>query len=202
MSINFKNEQIQLEKLNSLEKLTLIKSVMEMVEKNEKYMFDVRNYILDIRLIYTVSNSVKPEDIRLLFYPDPEKKAYNEKLANFIRECGTLTNAEDCIWMNDLIHLANENKLGELKETIDKKISLLEQRASERKELTKERLEVLFYNALILLFEEYGHATYDDLAERLGLNEVEELAMDIVNEGETSYLKAYEAALKIAKRKK
>lgn len=208
MSLNSDYKRIKLKKLSFLEKLTLIKSVMTLVDRNEDWLMPASKYLIDEDLIYTVDNSVDDNVIRLLFYPDYKEEDYNKKLTKFIRcifgrSYKPLTDKEGSI-VDDLIRLGNENKLGVLRETLDRALETCEEDEAECEteccELTRERLETLFYNALTLLFEEYGHATYDDLAERLGLTPVEEAAMDLVYEGETSFFDAYDRAFEMSRR--
>lgn len=189
---NFKFKPIELDKLSSLERLTLIKSVYNLVDRNLDIKMDPNNYLLDKSLIYTTNNSVELEDIRLSFYPDFETRDYNTKLADFIRQCSSIMNADDCIWMGDLIRCAESGELGKLGETIDRKIEVLKEKSC--RDLTPERLETLFYNSLILLFEQYS---VNELTERLGLDKIEAGALECIYGGETDFFKAYEISKKV-----
>lgn len=70
--------------LGDYEKLRLIHSLMLINEKNKEMLIFPERYLLEPELIYSINNKTDIKNLRILFYPDINRTAFNIKLIKFI----------------------------------------------------------------------------------------------------------------------
>ncbi len=80
--------------LDTYDKLVLLRTIISMRDGNEDWLIQDENYLLDPELIYTVNNNVQEGSVRLLFYPDYNRKTFQKKLIEFAEK---LRNAKNKI---------------------------------------------------------------------------------------------------------
>lgn len=89
-------KKIDLGKLNTYQKMTLLKSIISLNERNEDWLIQSEEYCIEPDLVYSIDNQVGENQIRLLFYPDYKHKSFANKIIGFAEK---------------LINLHDENEL-------------------------------------------------------------------------------------------
>lgn len=70
--------------LTIADKLVLLQTILELKEESAQMLISAENYLIEPELIYSSGNSVREGRIRLLFYPDLQKRGFEEKFCLFI----------------------------------------------------------------------------------------------------------------------
>lgn len=78
-----KYHRIDINKLDTFDKLRLLRSIISINDCNEDWMILAENYMLEPELIYSMNNNVAEGAIRLLFYPDHKRMTFQKKLLLF-----------------------------------------------------------------------------------------------------------------------
>lgn len=73
-------EKIKAKVMNNNQKLNLIKSIIEISEKNNDYLIPDSGYEVNLNTIYLNNNKSEKPKIRLLYYPDLKNKPIWEKI--------------------------------------------------------------------------------------------------------------------------
>lgn len=73
-------EKIKAKVMNNNQKLSLIKSIIEISEKNNNYLIPDSGYEVNLNTIYFNHNNPEKPKIRLLYYPDLKNKPIWEKI--------------------------------------------------------------------------------------------------------------------------
>ena len=86
---NYKTDRykkINVSMMNTLNKLILLKSIMNIKERNEEWLISIESYKLDTNMIYSLNNSVEEGSIRILYYPDKDNVSFSNKLCRLADE--------------------------------------------------------------------------------------------------------------------
>ena len=73
-------EKINAKEMNNNQKLNLIKSIIEISEKNNNYLIPDSGYEVNLNTIYFNNNNSEKTKIRLLYYPDLKNTPIWEKI--------------------------------------------------------------------------------------------------------------------------
>lgn len=76
-------KRLEISRLDTYEKLVLLRTIITMRDGNEDWLIQDENYMLDPDLIYTLNNNVQEGCVRILFYPDYRKLSFQKKLLEF-----------------------------------------------------------------------------------------------------------------------
>lgn len=108
--------------LDTEDKLTLIKSIVLLKERNEKWLIGVENYLIDPELVYSIDNRVDENNIRILFYPDFNKLSFKVKMLRFVEKIKTFSNHEEIELLNQFKVIVDTNDWNRAKLFLDKNI--------------------------------------------------------------------------------
>ena len=73
-------QKIDIGKLDTYEKLVLLRTIISLNDGNEDWLIKAENYLLEPELIYTLNNNVNEGCVRLLFYPDYKRMTFQKKI--------------------------------------------------------------------------------------------------------------------------
>lgn len=121
-------KKIQIDKLNTYSKMVLIKSVLEIVEKNEEWLIRAESYLIEPDLIYSINNSVDVSSIKLLFYPDYAMRDMSEKLSSFGKKLVNLHNDEEVDLICQFSEIIKNKDYNKARIFLDKNILRMETR--------------------------------------------------------------------------
>lgn len=76
-------KRLDISKLDTYSKLVLLRSIINLNEKNEDWLIKAENYLIEPELIYSINNCVDDGSVRLLFYPDSKRMSFNNKIILF-----------------------------------------------------------------------------------------------------------------------
>ena len=79
-------KKLDVGKLDTYDKLVLLRTIISMRDGNEDWLIQDQNYMLDPELIYTLNNNVEEGCVRLLFYPDYKRYPFQKKLIVFAEQ--------------------------------------------------------------------------------------------------------------------
>ena len=87
---------LDVNRLTTLDKLVLLKSIIRINDYNEDWLIKAENYLLEPELIYTINNKVTDGNIRLLFYPDFNRATFKKKIVLFSDKIKNRKNKNEC----------------------------------------------------------------------------------------------------------
>lgn len=121
--------KLQIEKLNTYRKVILLKSLLELVDKNEEWLIGPESYLIDPELVYSINNSVETSSIKLLFYPDYSMNPLACKVANFSKKITDARKDEEVDLMNQFRDIVANNSMNKARIFLDKNIMRMETRS-------------------------------------------------------------------------
>ena len=121
-------KKIQIEKLNTYMKMILLKSLLEIVDRNEEWLIGAETYLIEPELVYSIDNSVDASSLKLLFYPDFSTVDLSTKIANFSRRITNLKDGEEVEMMNQFVDYVCANNWNKARIFLDKNILRMETR--------------------------------------------------------------------------
>lgn len=74
--------RLNTEILNTYQKLVLLRTIMNLNERNMDWLIGPENYLIEPELIYSLNNCVDDGCVRLLFYPDLNRISFDNKLVH------------------------------------------------------------------------------------------------------------------------
>lgn len=117
-------------KLNTYEKLILIRSVITLAETAREYMIKPESYLIEPELIYLSGGRVSPESIKMMFYPDVKRLALRYKILLFAERIKDGSNREERELFEQLAKAGESGDINKLKLFLDKNIMRIENRSA------------------------------------------------------------------------
>ncbi|MBQ0005543.1 MAG: hypothetical protein KBS68_06765 [Clostridiales bacterium] len=121
------SQRLDFSKLSTIEKLTLLRSIIKINHMTEDWLIKAEQYLLEPELLYSYNNSVYTDEIKLLFYPDFKNQEFKYKLAIFIDKIKDKRNRRETELFIKLKELSETGDILLLERTIEKAISRLRQ---------------------------------------------------------------------------
>ena len=121
-------KKLQVDRLNTYMKIVLIKSILDLIEKNEEWLIKSDTYLIEPELIYSVDNSVDISSLKLLFYPDYAMEDLSTKLRKFCKKITDLNKTDEVELMNQLREIIGRNDFNRARIFIDKNLLRMETR--------------------------------------------------------------------------
>lgn len=121
------SQRLDCSKLSTIEKLTLLRSIIKINYMTEDWLIKAEQYLLEPELLYSYNNSVYTDEIKLLFYPDFKNQEFKYKLAIFIDKIKDKHNRRESELFVKLKELSESGDILLLERTIEKAINRLRQ---------------------------------------------------------------------------
>lgn len=120
---------LNIELLDTKEKFILLRTIVNLIEKNEEWLIGPSNYLIEPKYIYTVNNSLSEDVIRILFYPDYTFTSFSKKIINFSMKLRKTAKSEDHYLFMQFEEIAARGDLNKIKMFLDKNILRMETEA-------------------------------------------------------------------------
>ncbi len=117
------SERMDMNKLSTIDKLMLIRSILRLNHLSEEWLIRAEDYLLEPELLYSYNNSVYTDEVKLLFYPDFKSQEFNLKLALLIDKIKDKRNKRELEVMERLKDISNDGDMVLLERTIEKMIN-------------------------------------------------------------------------------
>lgn len=134
-------EKIEAKVMNNNQKHSLIKSIIEIAEKNNNYLIPDSGYEVNLNTIYFKQNSSEEPKIRLLYYPDLKNisiwgkikklaiEIFNEEsIGNIGKESLNRESVNKDEILNGLFSIIESRNANKINRYIDKKLIRLEKK--------------------------------------------------------------------------
>lgn len=134
-------EKIEAKEMNNNQKLSLIKSIIEIAEKNNNYLIPDSGYEVNLNTIYFNHNNPEKTKIRLLYYPDLKNTPIWEKIkklaieifkeesiGNIGKESLNIESVNKDEILNGLFSVIESRNANKINRYIDKKLIRLEKK--------------------------------------------------------------------------
>lgn len=118
--------RLDINKLNTYLKLVLLKSIIQVKEKNDNWLIKAENYLIEPELIYSINNNVEEGNIRILFYPDFRKLPFNQKIMLFADKIKNKKDRNEIDLIEKFKEFAKTNDWNRTKIFLDKNILRIE----------------------------------------------------------------------------
>lgn len=122
-------KKIQVDKLTTYMKIVLLKSLLDIIDKNEEWLIGGESYMIEPELVYSINNSVDAASLKLLFYPDYEMNDVSEKVASFSKKITNLHLDEEVDIMSQFANFIQANNWNKARIFLDKNILRMETRS-------------------------------------------------------------------------
>ena len=116
------SNRIDFAKLDTLDKLILLRSIMKLNSMSEDWLIKADTYLLEPELLYSYNNSVYSDEMKLLFYPDFNKVSFGTKLLSFIDKIKDPRNKRECELMEQLKRAVVEGDFNKFDRLAEKQI--------------------------------------------------------------------------------
>lgn len=111
-----------IDKMNSIQKIKLIKSVLEISERNNNFLIPEGMYKLSKNTIYCSDPDEQYERVKLMYYPDLKGVPFFDKLSDLVKEIYQKKDAEEDMTAEALINAIESKDMNRLNRYIDKKL--------------------------------------------------------------------------------
>ena len=121
-------KKLDIGKLDTHQKMILLKSLISLKDRNEDWLIQAENYLIEPDLVYSVDNQVGEKEIRLLFYPDYKQRSFSNKIVKFAEKIINLRNEEERNLISQFENFAKRGDWNRTKLFLDKNILRMETR--------------------------------------------------------------------------
>lgn len=132
---NYQTERysrINIDKLNTVDKLVLLKSVIAINDGNEDWLIQAENYLLEPELLYSTNNNVSEGAIRLLFYPDFKRMTFRKKIILFAEKIKNKKNRMEVELIDNFKIICERSDWNRTRLYLDKNILRMQSRSEYR----------------------------------------------------------------------
>ena len=124
--------RLDINRLNTYDKLILLRSIISLNERNEDWLIKAENYKLDPSLIYSLNNNVEEGCIRLLFYPDDTRTSFRKKIVSFAEAIKNKRNRSETELLDDFKSVCTNSDWNRTRLFLDKNILRMRNRSEYR----------------------------------------------------------------------
>ena len=120
--------KLDITKLDTYQKMVLLKSLISLNDRNEDWLIQAENYLIEPDLVYSVDNKVGEKEIRLLFYPDYKQRSFANKIVRFAEKIINLHDEQETDLISQFENFAKSGDWNRVKLFLDKNILRMETR--------------------------------------------------------------------------
>lgn len=113
------------------EKLILIRTLIEICERNKEHLIYPETYLIEPELIYMRDSRIAADDVRVMYYPDIKALNFRYKLVLFADRILSKKIKEERDASDRIRQAAESGDINRIKLLLDKQIMRLENRISE-----------------------------------------------------------------------
>lgn len=115
-------KKINIESMNSIQKIKLIKSLLGISEKNKDFLIPEEIYKLDMSTIYCFDGSDNYKRMRIMYYPDLNAIPFYKKLGNLVKEIFQGNDGQELNTAKLMIDAIESKDMNRLRRYIDKRL--------------------------------------------------------------------------------
>lgn len=122
-------EKIDIDKLNTYDKMVLLRTIISLNDENEDWLVKAENYLLEPELVYSLNNHVEEGCIRLLFYPDFKRMTFQKKIMLFAEKIKNKRNKTEVDMIENFKSICEMSDWNRTRLYLDKNIIRMRNRA-------------------------------------------------------------------------
>lgn len=122
-------EKIDIGKLNTYDKMVLLRTIISLNDENEDWLVKAENYLLEPELVYSLNNNVEEGCIRLLFYPDFKRMTFQKKIMLFAEKIKNKRNRMEVDMIENFKSICEMSDWNRTRLYLDKNIIRMRNRA-------------------------------------------------------------------------
>lgn len=122
-------EKIDIDKLNTYDKMVLLRTIISLNDENEDWLVKAENYLLEPELVYSLNNNVEEGCIRLLFYPDFKRMTFQKKIMLFAEKIKNKRNKMESDMIENFKSICEMSDWNRTRLYLDKNIMRMRNRA-------------------------------------------------------------------------
>lgn len=122
-------EKIDIGKLNTYDKMVLLRTIIALNDENEDWLVKAENYMLEPELVYSLNNNVEEGCIRLLFYPDFKRTTFQKKIMQFAEKIKNKRNKMEVDMIENFKSICEMSDWNRTRLYLDKNIMRMRNRA-------------------------------------------------------------------------
>lgn len=122
-------EKIDISKLNTYDKMVLLRTIIALNDENEDWLVKAENYMLEPELVYSLNNNVEEGCIRLLFYPDFKRTTFQKKIMQFAEKIKNKRNKMEVDMIENFKSICEMSDWNRTRLYLDKNIMRMHNRA-------------------------------------------------------------------------
>ncbi|MBQ0040564.1 MAG: hypothetical protein KBS56_00805 [Clostridiales bacterium] len=122
-------EKIDISKLNTYDKMVLLRTIISLNDENEDWLVKAENYMLEPELVYSLNNNVEEGCIRLLFYPDFKRTTFQKKIMQFAEKIKNKRNKMEVDMIENFKSICEMSDWNRTRLYLDKNIMRMRNRA-------------------------------------------------------------------------
>lgn len=108
--------------MNAIQKISLIKSLIEIHEINNDFMIPDGGYKLDCNTIYCFDGNGDYKRMRIMYYPDLKGRPFYEKLVELIKDIFNVSDGQEENAAKIMIDAIQSKDINRLRRYVDKKL--------------------------------------------------------------------------------
>lgn len=122
-------EKIDISRLNTYDKMVLLRTIIALNDENEDWLVKAENYMLEPELVYSLNNNVEEGCIRLLFYPDFKRTTFQKKIMQFAEKIKNKRNKMEVDMIENFKSICEMSDWNRTRLYLDKNIMRMRNRA-------------------------------------------------------------------------
>jgi len=120
--------RLDISKLDLYGKLVLIRTVINMAERNGEWLIKPESYLIEPELIFSMNQNPSEGYVRILFYPDLRKVRFDKKMVLFTDKIKNENNREEREMLGKFSEIVVGGDMNRAKGFLDKNIFRIEKR--------------------------------------------------------------------------
>ncbi len=115
-------QKLNVDIMNRIQKINLIKTLINIYEKNNNFLIPGRAYKLDTSMIYYFNEKDDYKKMRIMYYPDLKGVSFYEKLTDLVKDIFHVKDGLEENIAKIMIDAIESKDMNRLRRYIDKKI--------------------------------------------------------------------------------